>query len=289
MSEYIIRLSLTLFGYLSFYLVSLFPDLSLDLKKAKYKRLPYEHISLSLFFGFLSFVFSLPFSSLLLSFFSRSALVGYMLSLSTSSSIFFAISFVYLNYPKSVAKTIAKEVDNILPFLTLNLSLLASAKLPLDRIISLQGRFAFPKNARKEIDPLISDISIMGIDKALEKAIERASSENFRELLYGLYSLMKTGGDISSYLKEKSRTFLFDYRRKLSEFSRKLGMFTQIYLIAIIVSSIFFTVLLTVFGAIGGIGDLAILMQFFLIAFVIPLISIVFIILLKAITPSAIY
>lgn len=290
MSDTLIKMSLTLFGYVSFYIADFFPDLSLDLKKAKYKRFTYEHISFSLFIALLVLTFIFPFSSFILSFFSRSPIVGFLLSALISFGSFFGTFFIIINYPKTVAKSIAKAVDSFLPFFTLNLSLLVSAKLPLDKSFLMIGRFKMPKDVQKEINPIIRDLSLgSDINTVLEKATERASSENFKELLFGILSLNKTGGDIGRYLKEKSRTYLLEYRRKLSDFARKVGFFAQIYLMAIIAFSIFLTVLLSIFGAISGVTDLALLMQFFIIVVVIPLVSLMFVFLLKSIIPAEFY
>ncbi|MEM5811478.1 MAG: type II secretion system F family protein [Candidatus Aenigmatarchaeota archaeon] len=291
MAETIVKLSTSVFGYLSFFLATLFPDLQSNLKKAKYKRMSFEHISVSLFYGFLSFTISLPFLSIVTSFFTQSAIVGYMLSLIISSSLFIMIFFIVLSYPKAVAKSISKEVDSYLPFLALNMSLLASAKIPFDRIILMIGRLKLPKKVEKEISPLVYDIANFGLDvrRAIDREIERVASENFKELLYGISSLLKTGGDLSSFLREKSKTYIAEYRRKLMEFARKLGVFTQIYLMLIIVASIFLTILLTVFGAMQEIGETAVILQFFLIAVVIPMVSIAFMFFLKSITPTTLY
>jgi len=289
--ESLVKISLSIFGYISFYLVPLFPDLQEDLKKAKYRRQAFEHISLSLFVGLIGFVASHPFTSLVFSVFLRSAIAGYMLSVLISFSIFFGSFFFSVKYPKTVAKSIAKEVDSYLPFISLNLSLLASARIPIDKAFLMLERFKLPKKVTIELNPLINDIKVFGIDitKALQRAIDRCSSENFKELLFGIYSLVKSGGDLSPYLKEKAKSYVAEYRRNLLDFSRKLGMFTQIYLMAIIISSIFFTVLLTVFGAITGIGETAVLIQMFIIVGIIPLVSLMFIFLLKSITPTSLY
>ncbi|MFH8039226.1 MAG: type II secretion system F family protein [Candidatus Aenigmatarchaeota archaeon] len=291
MGETIVNLSTSIFGYLSFFLATLFPDLQNDLKKAKYKRMNFEHISVSLFYGFFSFAISLPFLSIVTTFFTQSPIVGYMLSLIISSSLFVMIFFIVLNYPKAVAKSISKEVDSYLPFLALNMSLLASAKIPFDRIILMIGRFKLPKKVEKEISPLVYDIANFGLDvrRAIDREIERVASENFKELLYGISSLLKSGGDLSSFLREKSKTYILEYRRKLMEFARKLGVFTQIYLMLIIVASIFLTILLTVFGAMQEIGETAVILQFFLIVVVIPMVSIAFMFFLKSITPTTLY
>jgi CHASE2 domain-containing sensor protein len=87
-------------------------------------------------------------------------------------------------------------------------------------------------------------------------------------------------------LKEKASTFLEDYRRRLYEFSHQLTLYIELYLVAIILGSIFFTILTAIFAGIAGVKWDIISVQFFLIAFFIPLVSIFLIIFIKSVAPS---
>jgi flagellar protein FlaJ len=136
-----------------------------------------------------------------------------------------------------------------------------------------------------------SDVEVFGLDinTALNRAVDRTSSKNFKEFLYGLLSLSSTGGDIHQYIKEKSKSLMAEYRRKLYEFSHQLMVFTEIYLTAIVLGAIFFTVLTSILSSISirsSGGGNAIVLQFLLIFIFLPTITAVFIILIKSATPS---
>ena len=55
-----------------------------------------------------------------------------------------------------------------------------------------------------------NDTKLFGLDiiTALERAVERSPSKNFSELLYGLLSTIRAGGDMNIYLKQKSINFM---------------------------------------------------------------------------------
>ncbi|MEM7825852.1 MAG: type II secretion system F family protein, partial [Candidatus Aenigmatarchaeota archaeon] len=124
------------------------------------------------------------------------------------------------------------------------------------------------------------------VNTALERAVERSPSKNLRELFWGLLSMNRTGGDINLFLREKAKSFMTEYRRKLYEFSHQLTMFIEIYITAIILGAVFFTILSAIFSGLTGIGSNIILLQFLIIFLFLPVVSLAFIIFIKNITPG---
>ena len=79
------------------------------------------------------------------------------------------------------------------------------------------------------------------------------------------------------------------YRRSLNEYSKMISFYTEIYITLMIVGSLFFIVLLAVMLPIGGSASgksSTLMLQTFLVFFFTPLVSVGFIVLLKAISPS---
>jgi len=88
------------------------------------------------------------------------------------------------------------------------------------------------------------------------------------------------------YLKEKARSYMNEYRRKLYEFSHQLTVYIEVYLTTIVLGAIFFTILTAIMSGLGGGGSDTILLQFFLIFVFLPLISTLFIFLIRSISPT---
>jgi flagellar protein FlaJ len=193
-----------------------------------------------------------------------------------------------LNYPKATIKSKAKKIDNELPFATLYLSTIIGSRLPLHRAFEIFARFGGYTEIVKEVKLINSDIRSFGLDihTALERAVERSPSKNFSELLWGILSTSRSGGNIVIYLKEKSKDFMEEYRRKLHQFTRSLALFVEIYLTAIILGSVFFTILTAIISGIGGATGNIFILQFFLIFIFIPLVSVLFIFLVKTAMPG---
>ena len=97
-------------------------------------------------------------------------------------------------------------LDNELPFVVGFIVVLAGGGISpiqsLRRIAQLSGIFP---NASKEARRILLDIDVFGLDpiSALEKAAETSPNRQFAELLYGYTTVIKTGGDISSFLSNK--------------------------------------------------------------------------------------
>lgn len=263
--------------------------LKIELKKSRMKISIYEYLSIALFTSLLIFLIELPVFSIVIYLFISNILLSFLISLTISSALSVFFFFVFLNYPKSVIHEKSKHLDNILPFAALYLSTIAGSKLPLYRILEIFSKFGKYGEISGEVNSMISDIKIFGMDinTAIERAIERTPSKSFKELLWGILSINKTGGDLYLFLNEKGKTYIDEYRRKLFEFSHQLTIFVEIYLTAIVLGAIFFTILTAIISSLSGVGGNIILLQFFLIFVFLPLISAAFIIIVKSMTPGS--
>jgi len=282
------KLAFRLLGPVSERLVPFFVDIKNDLRKARMKTSLQEYICVSLLTSFIIFLVETP----LLTFIFSILLKNFLLAFSTAItlSIFLSIAFFYffLNYPKAIIRDRSKRLEAELPFTTLYLSTTAGSKLPLHKIFEIFSRFSGYKETVEEINLINQDINVFGFDiiSALERASERSPSKKFTELLWGLLATTRTGGNLATYLKEKSKNFIEDYRRKLYEFSHTLTIYIEVYLTAIILGALFFIILTAIVSGMGGAPVNIIFLQYFLTFVFIPLISILFIIMVKASAPG---
>jgi flagellar protein FlaJ len=193
-----------------------------------------------------------------------------------------------VNYPKLLIGQKSKRIDDQISFATVHLSTLTSTKLPLNKVFEIFSKFGGYGEITNEISRISSDIKMFGLDvnTALERAVERAPSKNLKELLWGILSTNMSGGDIEIYLKEKSRNFMSEYRTKLRDFSQQLGIYLEIYITSVILGAVFFLILTSIITGIAGTGEQILTLQFFIIFLFLPLVSAVFIYMIKFITPG---
>lgn len=282
-----IRLGMKIFGELAEKITPYFLDTADDLRRAGFELSIREYLSVAIMTSFLVFILEMPpltfIISVLTGTFLFSFFSAFLLSCLFSASIF----LLFTTYPKATLRDKSRDIDRTLPLTTLHLFTIAQTKLPLDRIFKIFSVFAVGQT-KKEIERVTTDIDVFGLDvnTALERAIERSPSRGFKELLWGILSTNRAGGDLSVYLKEKAATFAEEYRRKLYEFSHQLAIYIEIYLVAIILGAIFFTILTAIFAGVAVVGWDIISIQFFLIVFFIPLVSIFLIVFIKSISPG---
>jgi flagellar protein FlaJ len=281
------KLGMKIFGDLAEKVASYFPETTSDLRKAGFELSAQEYFSVALLTSFLVFILQIIPLTFIISVFTAAPLFSFFSAFLLSCACLAFIFFLFLGYPKTIIRDKSKDIDRNLPLTTLHLYTISQTKLPLNGIFRMFKDFAFGE-IKKEVEKIVTDVDVFGLDvnTALERAVNRSPSRELKELFSGILSTNRAGGDLGAYFKEKASTFLDDYRRRLYEFSHQLTLYIEIYLVAIILGSIFFTILTAIFAGIAGVTWDIISIQFFLIAFFIPLVSSLLIIFIKGVTPS---
>jgi flagellar protein FlaJ len=126
----------------------------------------------------------------------------------------------------------AAALDNELPFVVGFIVVLAGGGIPpiasLRRIAKMSDIFP---NASKEAKRILLDIDVFGLDPitALEKAADTSPNKQFAELLYGYTTIIKTGGDISSFLNNKLKEIYEARALKVKKSSDTIGTLAEGY------------------------------------------------------------
>jgi len=282
-SKYAFRL----FGDLAKKIEPYFPELKEELRKADLKISPQEYIANALFASLLSFIVTLPFIALSISISIGAFLFSYLMSITLAMGLPITVFLIYLNYPKSIIKEREKKIDSYLPFSTLYFSSIVSSGLPLHKAIKMFVEFEEHGSVAEEMKKIVNDVEFYGLDilSALERAVNRTPSRKFREFLYGILATIRSGGNLFTFVKERTADFFIDYRRKLSEFSHSMTIYTEIYLVAVVLGTIFFVILTSVVSALGGATQNILGLQLFMIFVFLPMISILFLFLVKKAQP----
>jgi len=269
--------------------IELFEDLKKDLKMSGMKKTLEEYLSMAILTCLILFVIELPLFSIIFSMLNLGFLFSFFMAVTTSILICASFFVLFINYPKFIIRDKARSVERILPFAGIYLSTIASSRLPPHKIFEIFSKFKEYGEITKEAKRIVTDMRMFGLNvyDSLERAVDRTPSRELRDLFWAILSTLKAGGDLHVYLAEESKTFLTNYRRKLNEFARSLAIYLEIYLTALVLGTIFFIILTSVMSGFTGIvAQNMVFVQFFLIFFFIPLISVAFIILIKASSPG---
>jgi len=272
--------------------VNLFESIKPDLLKANIDLSLLEYVYVMFFSILLFFIVEFPLVTIITSIVLKDILLAVLFSFTLNIVIVLIVFFIFYTYPSLVAGKRKKDIDSALPFASTYMAAIANSGAPPITMFGVISQFKEYGEVSKEAEKIYRDVKVFGMDLtgALRKTANRTPSEELKELLWGLDNVLTTGGNLSDFLHEKSRLFIADYGRKLQEYSRTLSVLIEIYLTLVLVGSIFFiiiTALMSIIGGGGGMGGYLSFIQFLVIFIVLPFMSIGFIVLLKAVSPSA--
>ncbi len=245
----------------------IFKKLNLDLRKANIRFLLNTYISIMLFFTLISFFAACILFAILL-FYKFSVFFPFFVN--TDESILlragksFWVIFVipittfllFYIYPGSEAKSIGKKIDQELPFVTINMSAVASSNIEPTSIfqIVVKAGKEYPYTS-SEFKKIINYTSIYGYDlvTALKNTSKTTPSDNLKDLLDGLANAISTGTRITTFLDKRSESLLFNYKLERERYTKVAETFMNIYISAVIAAPL--VLMLTFFlMSLGGLG-----------------------------------
>lgn len=265
-----------------------FLDIKEDLQKANINFTLEEYLSTAAFTASLAFFLESISLAFIFGFLGISIPTSILLSVTLSLTMSGVLLFLFYAYPSTVSKNRESKITKILPFAVSYMATIASSKLPPIILFKTLSQFKEYGEVAEESKNITRAVEAFGMtfSASIRKEAKRTPSRDFRELLWGINSVLISGGDIEFYLKQKSDELMADYRRRIVKYSQDISLFVEIYLTLIITGSIFFIVLSSVISSIsGGLGTIVV--QSFTIFILLPLLSAGFILILKSMSPMA--
>jgi archaeal flagellar protein FlaJ len=280
-----VNLSYRFFGNFSRSLRPYFSDVKEDLQKANMVYTLEEYLSLAFFTTIIAFLVECVFLSFLLGLFVEPVL-AVVLSLILASAISGVLFFIFYAYPTTVSKSRENRIRKVLPFAISYLATMSSSKVSPLVLFKTLSQFKEYGHVAEEAGEIANSVDLFGMttDAAIRKQAKRTPSKELRELLWGINTVIATGGDLTSYLNKKSDDLMGDYRRRIRKYSQDLSLYVEIYLTLIITGSIFFIVLSSIIAALSA-GLETVIIQTFVVFVLLPLMSLGFIVLMKSISP----
>jgi len=272
--------------------VGYFDSIKYDLLKANIGFSLTEYVYTMFFTLLLLFMIEFPTIVVILTLILQDAAIAFLFSFTLTTVIVLLIFFLFYMYPSMASGRRKKNIEASLPFGTTYLSTIASSGAPPIAMFKIISQFKEYGELAVETGKIDRDVEAFGMDLigAIRKTASRTPSEELKELLWGLDTVLSTGGNVGNFLHEKSRAFIAEYRRRLEQYSRTLALLIEVYLTVVLVGSIFFIIMTALMSILGGgtMGGMSMIFVQFLVIFIaLPMSSIGFIALLKAISPSS--
>ncbi|MFH1473306.1 MAG: type II secretion system F family protein [Candidatus Aenigmatarchaeota archaeon] len=269
--------------------IGYFDSIKPDLQRANIGLSLQEYIYIIFFVMLGTFIIEFPFVVIITSLLLGDAISAFLLSFTLTVLIMIVQFFIFYTYPSMSAGRRRKSIEASLSFATTYMATIASSGAPPITMFKVLADFEDYGEMSKEAGKIYTDVEAFGMElvAAIRKTARRTPSEELKELLWGLDTILTSGGNVSDFLHEKSRLFIAEYRRKLEKYSRTLSMLIEVYLTVVLIGSIFFIIMTALMSIIGGGSNLLMIFLQFLVVFVVlPFVSIGFILLVKSISPT---
>ena len=273
-------------------ILPLFRDMDLNLQRSGVKISFKAYVSLTILATILISLATLTLIPCLLAFIFNIPFYPAVLFGVGGSLFAVAISTIgFYVYPIYRADKLKRELEDELPFTTGYMAILASAGVSPEKIFHSISNLSVPLTVSEEAKDVVRDINLFGLDiiSALEKTSKRTPSERFREMLEGFISTIHSGGNLATYLREKSGQYMKIKKMNLRKFSDTLSILSEFYVSLLITGPLLLVIMLAVMAMLGG-GSLGALSPDFLLSIItylgIPLGSTVFLIILDTISPK---
>jgi flagellar protein FlaJ len=126
--------------------------------------------------------------------------------------------------------------------------------MPAENIFRSLGRVGEEFGISKEVESIIRDIQLLGVDLhvALKKAAERSPSRGFAKLLDGIVTTSHMGGDLALYLREESEKYKRERMLNVKHFVDNLSLIAETYITFMVAGPLMLIIMLSVMSFIGG-------------------------------------
>lgn len=210
--------------------------------------------------------------------------------LSSVITVAYAIGviFIFIIYPSYKLDRLRESIENHLPYATAHMATIAGTGVPIFQVFKIIGNFEEYGQVAEECKRLGRNIDVFGYDTltAISEAAKTTPSSSFKDLLWGMISISRTGGDIRRFLMEKSDEFMERQQTKQEEFIDSLEVLAEVYTTVFVAGPVLVIIMLTVMGTMGGLPFALRSIFSFLIYLILPILSIGFMILVEGSKPA---
>lgn len=209
-----------------------------------------------------------------------------IIALLTIPAISFLIIFsLFYLYPFHKVKVKEKNINTNLPFALNHMAAIASAGVPPEKCFEMLAEFKEYGGVSEESRNVVRRIKAFGDDITLsiKYVAKRTPSRDFKNLLYGMLSIIESGGNLNNYLNEMAKLALFNYKLSRKKYISSLSTYADIYTAILIAAPLFLVTILSVMNIVPGSAVGGISITYFMsigIYVIIPTLNILFLIFL---------
>ncbi len=268
-----------------------FNPLKNALESSNIEILPNTYLTLSLSTSFLAAISSILiilFETTIIQMNSTALALGLLFIPIVSFLIVFTIFYMY---PFQKVHQKAININTNLPFAINHMAAIASAGVPPVKCFEMLAEFREYGDVSDEAKNIVRRVKAFGEDitQSIKYVAQRTPSRDFKELLYGILSVIESGGNLKEYLNEMAQLALFNYKLSRKKYIQSLSTYADIYTAILIAAPLFLVAILSIMSIVPGPGFAGISIIYFMslgIYVIIPVLNLAFIIFITYTQPD---
>ena len=187
--------------------------------------------------------------------FSFGSTTDLVLSLVFAVIAFFAAYIGFYMFPRIRAWERKRKIDMNLPYAIGYISAMASiGVLPYAIFKKLSEAGETYGEVSNELKLLVRDVELLGFDfiTALKKLVATTPSVHMRAFLQGAVTTALSGGEMGPYFTNTSEEYMEERRKRYGNFIETLGLFSEFYVIGLVMAPLLLVVVLSIMVFLGG-------------------------------------
>lgn len=235
------------------YLSNYFSPLKDELEHSNLGILYETYVGRMLFFSALAFVAATAFVTI--SFYFLFSLELSLISGVIAGAVLSTIVItLFHSYPFHLMSQKKKSIESNTPFAINHMAAIAASGVSPFVVFKLLSNIPEYQEVSNESRRIVRNVETFGMDvtSAIRNVAERTPSDEFHQFLYGILSLMDTGGDLKKYLENSAKDALFNYRLKRERYMQTLSTYADFYTAVLIAAPLFFVSVLAIMSLVGG-------------------------------------
>ena len=270
------------------YLKPMFKNTKQTLHKAELFMPVEEYIATAL----LTITITIPFIFLItrlifLNIYGLTPLISTAIGLITITLTSLTLFLGFMIFPSYKVDNIKRNIELNIPYATTHMATVSGTGVPIYLVFKIIGDFKEYGELAKQCRRIARNIEVFGYDtvSALSEAATETPSPSFKDLLWGIVSITRTGGDMREYLIERARKYMDNQKNMESEYLDSLELMAELYTTLFVAGPVLFVVMATIMGSMGSLPiGLEIIFPIF-VYLLMPLMAIGFMILIETSKP----
>tara|TARA_Y100000294_G_C8510817_1_gene318693 strand:+ start:270 stop:857 length:588 start_codon:yes stop_codon:yes gene_type:complete len=158
-------------------------------------------------------------------------------------------------YPSLEKSSLERKINQELPFATINMAAISGSIVNPTKIFNIIASTHEYPYIEKEFIKVINAVNVLGYDliTTLKNRSLNSSSKKLGDLLNGIATTVQSGGELSKFFDERSKSLLFEYNLEKEKSTRTAETFMDIY-ISVVIATPMILMLLLIMMQISGLG-----------------------------------